>query len=75
MTGDGYTGDWKSSFHLGNHLRLKFPLPEKERIDMGVWGGQLASLKFVRQPGRLVIKSGCFSLESEFCRAAGWRHW
>ena len=40
MTGDGYTGDWKSSFHLGNHLRLKFPLPEKERIDMGVWGGQ-----------------------------------
>ena len=42
---------------------------------MGLWGGWLASLKFVRQPGRLVIKSGCFSLESEFCRAAGWKHW
>ena len=40
VTGDGYKGDWNSSFHLGNHLRLKFPLPEKERTDVGVRGGQ-----------------------------------
>lgn len=29
----------KGSFCLGNHLRLKFLLPENERADMGGWGG------------------------------------
>lgn len=48
---------WRERFILSNWL-------------MGLWGGLLASLKFVRQPGRLVIKNGCFPvLESEFCRA------
>ena len=46
-----------------------------KQLAHGTVGRVVGKPKICRQPGRLVIKSGCFSLESEFCRAAGWKHW
>ena len=72
VTGNGYKGDWKSSFHLGNHLRLNFPLSEKERIDMGVWGRAGRSSSVCLPHFHFFLKLFYWSIIDLQCRVSFW---